>query len=159
MCVPRIMVIYVHLGLRWQQLGEISVTEFFGHDNVGNWLKVAYQSWGAWNHTSIDRKWEFSVYKQELWTLCLWPSCGTILKSFLEWVSLYIFYLLSYMSKLTDMCLMRAQNFQMVGPTRNTPNGFDASGNGDLPPPPPMTPVETFMAAQTKVLRQILQTQ
>jgi hypothetical protein len=54
---------------------------------------------------------------------------------------------------------MKAQNFQMVGPTRNTPNGFDASGNGDLPPPPPMTPVETFMAAQTEVLRQILQTQ
>jgi hypothetical protein len=62
------------------------------------------------------------------------------------------------MSKLTDMCLMRAQNFQMVGPTRNTPNGFDASGNGDLPPLPPMTPVGTFMAAQTEVLRQILQT-
>jgi hypothetical protein len=49
--------------------------------------------------------------------------------------------------------------FQMVGPTRNTPNGFDASGNGDLPPPPPMTLVETFMAAQTEVLPQILQTQ
>jgi hypothetical protein len=47
-----------------------------------------------------------------------------------------------------------SSNFQMVGPTRNTPNGFDASGNGDLPPPPPMTPVETFMAAQTEVLRQ-----
>jgi hypothetical protein len=37
----------------------------------------------------------------------------------------------------------------MVGSTRSTPNGFDASGNGDLPPPPPMTPVETFMATQT----------
>jgi hypothetical protein len=49
--------------------------------------------------------------------------------------------------------------FQMVGLTRKTPNGFDASGNGDLPPPPTMTPVETFMAAQTEVLRQILQTQ
>jgi hypothetical protein len=49
--------------------------------------------------------------------------------------------------------------FQMVGSTRSTPNGFDASGSGDLPPPPPMTPVETFMATQTKVLRQILQTQ
>jgi hypothetical protein len=63
------------------------------------------------------------------------------------------------MSKLMDMCLIRAQNFQMVGPTRNTPNGFDTSGNGDLPPPPPMTLVDTFMAAQTEVLRQILQTQ
>jgi hypothetical protein len=50
-------------------------------------------------------------------------------------------------------------NFQMVGSTRSTPNGFDASGNGDLPPPPPMTSVETFMATQIEVLRQILQTQ
>jgi hypothetical protein len=47
----------------------------------------------------------------------------------------------------------------MVGSTRSTPNGFDASGSGDLPLPPPMTPVESFMATQTKVLRQILQTQ
>jgi hypothetical protein len=49
--------------------------------------------------------------------------------------------------------------FQMVGSTRSTPNSFDASGNGDLPPPPPMMPVETFMATETEVLRQILQTQ
>jgi hypothetical protein len=49
--------------------------------------------------------------------------------------------------------------FQMVGSTCSTPNGFDVSGSGDLPPPPPMTPVENFMATQTKVLRQILQTQ
>jgi hypothetical protein len=49
--------------------------------------------------------------------------------------------------------------FQMVGSTHSTPNSFDASGTGDLPPPPPMTPVETFMATQTEVLRQILQTQ
>jgi hypothetical protein len=49
--------------------------------------------------------------------------------------------------------------FQVVGLTRSTPNGFDASGHGDLPLPPPMTPVETFMAIQTEMLRQILQTQ
>jgi hypothetical protein len=36
-------------------------------------------------------------------------------------------------------------NFQMVGLTRSTPNSFGVSGSGDLPPPPPMTPVETFM--------------
>jgi hypothetical protein len=47
---------------------------------------------------------------------------------------------------------------QMVGSTRSTPT-FDASGSGDLPPPPPMMQVETFMATQTEVLRQILQTQ
>jgi hypothetical protein len=46
-----------------------------------------------------------------------------------------------------------------VGPTRSSPNGFGASGSGDLPPPPPMTPTEAFMATQTEVLRQILQTQ
>jgi hypothetical protein len=49
--------------------------------------------------------------------------------------------------------------FQMILLTRSTPNGFDTSGSGDLPPPPPMTPVETFMATQTEVLCQILQTQ
>jgi hypothetical protein len=27
--------------------------------------------------------------------------------------------------------------FQMVGPTHSSPNGFGASGSGDLPPPPP----------------------
>jgi hypothetical protein len=50
-------------------------------------------------------------------------------------------------------------NFQMVGPTRSTPNGFGASGSGDPPLPPPMTPAEVLMAAQTEVLRQLLQTQ
>jgi hypothetical protein len=49
--------------------------------------------------------------------------------------------------------------FQMVGSTHSTPNGFDTSDSGDLPLPPPMTPVETFMATQTKVLDQILQMQ
>jgi hypothetical protein len=47
----------------------------------------------------------------------------------------------------------------MVGPTRSSPNGFGATGNSDLPPPPPMTPSEAFMATQIEVLRQILQTQ
>jgi hypothetical protein len=47
----------------------------------------------------------------------------------------------------------------MVGPTRTSPNGFGATCISELPPPPPMTPSETFMATQTEVLRQILQTQ
>jgi hypothetical protein len=42
---------------------------------------------------------------------------------------------------------------------RSSPNGFGANSSGDLPPPPPMTPSEAFMATQTEVLRQILQTQ
>jgi hypothetical protein len=47
----------------------------------------------------------------------------------------------------------------MVGPTRSSPNGFGATGSSELPPPPPMTPSEAFMATQTEVLHQILQTQ
>jgi hypothetical protein len=50
-------------------------------------------------------------------------------------------------------------NFQMVGPTRSTPNGFGASDSGDPPPPPPITPAEAFMVTQTEVLRQLLQMQ
>jgi hypothetical protein len=53
----------------------------------------------------------------------------------------------------------KGSHFQMVGPTRSSPNGFGASGSGELPPPPPMTPSDTFMATQTEVLHQILQTQ
>jgi hypothetical protein len=56
--------------------------------------------------------------------------------------------------------LMEAQFFQMVGPTCSFPDGFGASSSGsDLPPPAPKTIVEAFMAAQTRVLCQILQTQ
>jgi hypothetical protein len=59
-----------------------------------------------------------------------------------------------------NVCLMEAQIFQMVGPTRNFPSGFGASSSGsDIPPPPPRMIVEAFMAAQTRVLCQILQTQ
>jgi hypothetical protein len=70
-----------------------------------------------------------------------------------------IFYLLIYVSKLMNMCLMRTQLFTWSDRHVAPPNGFDASGSGDLPPPPPMTLVEAFMATQTEVLRQILQTQ
>jgi hypothetical protein len=41
----------------------------------------------------------------------------------------------------------------------SSPNGFGTTGSSDLPPPLPMTPSEAFMATQTEVLRQILQTQ
>jgi hypothetical protein len=39
------------------------------------------------------------------------------------------------------------------------PNGCGALGSGDLSPPPPTTLAEAFVATQTEVLRQILQTQ
>jgi hypothetical protein len=47
----------------------------------------------------------------------------------------------------------------MAGPTLSSPNGFGATGSSDLPPPPPMTLSEAFMATQTEVLCQILQVQ
>jgi hypothetical protein len=59
-----------------------------------------------------------------------------------------------------NVCLMKAQIFVMVGPTHSSPNGFGALSSGsDLPPPPTMTIVEAFMAVQTVVLCQMLQTQ
>jgi hypothetical protein len=42
---------------------------------------------------------------------------------------------------------------------RSNPNGFDASGSGDLMLPPPTTLTEAFVAAHTDVLCQILQAQ
>jgi hypothetical protein len=47
----------------------------------------------------------------------------------------------------------------MFRPTRNNPNGFDASGSGDLSQPPPTMLTEAFVAARTEVLCQLLQAQ
>jgi hypothetical protein len=47
----------------------------------------------------------------------------------------------------------------MFRSARSNPNGFDASGSGDLLPPPPTTLTEAFVAAHTVVLCQILQAQ
>jgi hypothetical protein len=47
----------------------------------------------------------------------------------------------------------------MFRPARNNPNGFCASGSGDLTLPPPTTLTEAFVAAHTDVLCQILQAQ
>jgi hypothetical protein len=59
-----------------------------------------------------------------------------------------------------NMYLMKAQFFQMVGPTCSSPNGFGVSNSGsDVPPLPPRTMIEAFMAAQKGMLCQILQTQ
>jgi hypothetical protein len=59
-----------------------------------------------------------------------------------------------------NVYLMEAQLFQMVGPTCSSPDGFGVSSSGsDVPPLPPRTMVEAFMAAQKGMLCQILQTQ
>jgi hypothetical protein len=47
----------------------------------------------------------------------------------------------------------------MFRPVWNNPNGFDASGSGDLTLPPPTMLTEAFVAAHTEVLCQLLQTQ
>jgi hypothetical protein len=47
----------------------------------------------------------------------------------------------------------------MFRPAWNNPNVFDASGSGDLTLPPPTMLTEAFVAAHTKVLCQLLQTQ
>jgi hypothetical protein len=47
----------------------------------------------------------------------------------------------------------------MFRPAWNNPNGFDASGSGDLTLPPPTMLTEAFIAAHTEVLCQLLQTQ
>jgi hypothetical protein len=142
------MVIYVHLDLLWKQLGRISVTKFFGHDNVGNWFEVEYQHRNAWNHTSTDQKWEFSVYKQGFMNFMLLTVVLSDSESCLKWVFVVHILLVNVYEQAYGYVFKESSNVQMVGPTRNTPNDFDVSGNGDLPPPPPMTLVETFMAAR-----------
>jgi hypothetical protein len=47
----------------------------------------------------------------------------------------------------------------MFRSARDNPNGFGASGSGDLTLPLPTTLTEAFMAAHTDVLCQILQAQ
>jgi hypothetical protein len=47
----------------------------------------------------------------------------------------------------------------MFRPAWNNPNGFEASGSGDLTQPPPTMLTEAFIAAHTEVLCQLLQTQ
>jgi hypothetical protein len=45
----------------------------------------------------------------------------------------------------------------MFKPARSNPNGFGASGSGDLTLPLPTTSTEAFVAAHTDVLCQIMQ--
>jgi hypothetical protein len=47
----------------------------------------------------------------------------------------------------------------MFRPAWNNPNGFDASGSGDLTLPSPKMLTEAFVAVHTEVLCQLLQAQ
>jgi hypothetical protein len=52
-----------------------------------------------------------------------------------------------------------SSTFQMADNTHSNSGGAGGNGDGALPAPPPMTPSKAFIAAQTEVSRQILQTQ
>jgi hypothetical protein len=54
--IPRIMAEFVWFGLQQKQLGRTSVTEFFGHDNVGIEPRVEYQCWSLLNFALADQK-------------------------------------------------------------------------------------------------------
>jgi hypothetical protein len=47
----------------------------------------------------------------------------------------------------------------MAGDAHSNSGGAGGNGDGALPTTSPLTPSEAFIAAQTEVLRQILQTQ
>ena len=47
----------------------------------------------------------------------------------------------------------------MVGSTHGSPSGFGAGGNDNPPPPPPPPGIAEVLAAQTEILRQLVQAQ
>ena len=47
----------------------------------------------------------------------------------------------------------------MVGSTRGSPSGFRGGGNGNPRPPPPPLGIAEVLAAQTEILRQLVQAQ
>ena len=46
-----------------------------------------------------------------------------------------------------------------MGSTRGSPSGFGVGGNGNPPPPPPPSGIAKVLAAQTEILRQLVQAQ
>jgi hypothetical protein len=109
--------------------------------------------------TSADHEWEFSVHEHRFLNLMLMATVlsGSVKLTINELTS-YIFYL--SISEQAHECVFNENSiFQMVGTTRNTPNGFGASSSNDPPPPPPLTPTEALLTAQTDLLRQLLQMQ
>ena len=47
----------------------------------------------------------------------------------------------------------------MVVSIRGSPSGFGARGSGNPPPPPPPPGIAEVLAAQTEILRQLVQAQ
>jgi hypothetical protein len=50
---------FVQFGLQRKQLGRTSISEFFGHHNVGIGPRVEYQCWSLLNGALADQKQEF----------------------------------------------------------------------------------------------------
>jgi hypothetical protein len=100
---------------------------------------------------------DFLVYKQGFMNFMLMIVVLSDSESCHEGVFVVHILLVNLREQAYEYVLNENSTFQMVRSTRSIPNGFDTLGSGDLPPPPPMTLVETFMATQTDVLRQILQ--
>jgi hypothetical protein len=93
----------------------------------------------------------FSAYKQGFMNFMLMTVVLSESESYHECVFVMHILLVNLCEQAYEYVFNENLTFQMVGSTRSTPNGFDTSSSGDLPLPPPMTPVETFLATQTSV--------
>jgi hypothetical protein len=62
---PRIMAEFVQFGLQQKQLGRTSISEFFGHDNVGIGPRVEYQYRSLLNFALADQKQEYLLIGAE----------------------------------------------------------------------------------------------
>jgi hypothetical protein len=135
-------------------------TEFFDHLNSWIRLRVEYQSCRTWNYLAYDeisdrfdesnRSYEFfrngwhckKLFSQHVLSSIGFHTCSL--------------YLGGYMNHIADAWTFI---FQMVGSTRGTPGGFQASSSGAPPPLPPPPGLAEVLAAQTELLRQIVQGQ
>jgi hypothetical protein len=125
--VQRVMANLVHLGLLWKQLGRTSVTEFFEHGNIGNWLGVEYQHWSLWNPTSTDQKWEFLRYiSRDLWIFA-YDGCDVRFQNiYHEWVFVVHILLVNIYEQAYEYVFNQNSIFQMVRLTRSvTPQIFE----------------------------------
>jgi hypothetical protein len=55
----------IQFGLQQKQLGRTSISEFFGHVNVGIGPRVEYQCWSLLNFTPGDQKREIFLLGAE----------------------------------------------------------------------------------------------
>jgi hypothetical protein len=63
--VPKIVAESMQFGRQQKQLGRTSISEFFGHDNVGIGPLIEYQYWILLNFALADQKREFFLLRAE----------------------------------------------------------------------------------------------